>query len=176
MWLLPAALLVVTLSPSPAPMPPASVRAVSPSALALITDATTRSAIVCQQIEQLAATDAIVYVEIVASPEIPLARTKLVAGSADVRFLRVSINARIASWDRIALLAHELQHALEIAGAPEVRDDEGVRQLYARIGYDGGPNRYETAAARQVEWRVRAEVARHSRVAATRADQTVPRR
>jgi hypothetical protein len=136
------------------------VRAATPAAQALVTEAVTRSATVNDLITRLGNTDAIVYVEITASPEIPLARTKLVFGTPDVRFLRVSINIRVPGWERVALLAHELQHAIEIGETTDVRDDDAVRRLYARIGFPGGVNRFETAAARETERRVRGELAR----------------
>jgi len=138
----------------------AHVRTASPAAHALLTEAIAHSAIVNGLIEHLAWSDTIVYVEIVGTPEVLLARTKLVSSSPEVRFLRISINARTPTWDRVALLAHELQHAVEIAHATDVRDDDGVRRLYSAIGYKGDGNRFETAAARETERRVRAELAR----------------
>jgi hypothetical protein len=136
------------------------VRPASGVAQTLLTEAVSRSAIVNRLLERLESTDTIVYVEVIGTPELPLARTKLVAASPNVRFLRISINARVPYWDRVPLLAHELQHAVEIAGATDVKDDEGVRRLYARIGFPGGTNRFETAEARETEWRVRAEMVR----------------
>lgn len=162
MWLLLAAVACSLTIADPTPVA-SHVRPVSASAQTLLAEAVTRSAIVDALIQHLDSTDTIVYVEIVARPELPLARTKLVAGSAVARFLRVSINSRVPWWDRVALLAHELQHAVEIADAPDVRNDEGVRKLYTKIGFSGGESRYETAAARETEWRVRAEVARRER-------------
>ncbi len=48
---------------------------------------------------------------------------------------------------QVAWLAHELQHALEVAAATEVRDVEGLRRLFARIGTDLGNGQFETDAA-----------------------------
>jgi hypothetical protein len=165
MWLLLVA--ACALSTSEVSTSPAHVRPVSASAVLLLTEAAAKSPTVNTLIERLAWSDTIVYVEIIGSPEISLARTKLVAASPAARFLRISINARVAAWDRVALLGHELQHALEIAGAADVRDDEGIRKLYARIGFKGGQDRFETAAARETEWRVRTELAHHVRADAT---------
>ena len=63
-------------------------------------------------------------------------------------------------WDRLPLLGHELQHAVEIAGDAGARDDEGVRRLYQRVGFSGGVDKYETMAARDIERRIRLELAR----------------
>ena len=58
----------------------------------------------------------------------------------------------------VPLLAHELQHALELAAAPDVRDQESCARLFARIGWPAGPQRFETEAARVTEGRVRREL------------------
>jgi|SRR5689334_9836231 hypothetical protein len=157
MWLLLAALSCSLATGDPTPTW-THVRAVSTGAQALLLEAGTHSEIINGLAEHLESSDTIVYVEIVATPDIPLARTKLVAGSAVARFLRISINSRVPWWDRVPLLAHELQHAVEIADAQNVRTDDGVRKLYMRIGYPGGADQYETAAARQTEAKVRSEV------------------
>jgi hypothetical protein len=160
MWLLLAALSCSLTIVDPTPTW-THVRAVSGAAQALLLDAAGRSEIINGLAEHLESTDTIVYVEIVGTPDIPLARTKLVSGSSVARFLRISINSRVPWWDRLPLLAHELQHAVEIADADDVRTDDGVRKLYTKIGYAGaGTNQYETAAARDTESKVRSEVAR----------------
>lgn len=61
--------------------------------------------------------------------------------------------------DLAALLAHELQHAVEVASAPEVADAATFRQLFARRGWKGSDG-FETAAARDVTRKVRAELIR----------------
>jgi hypothetical protein len=61
--------------------------------------------------------------------------------------------------ERIALLGHELQHAVEIAGAPEVTSLEQLRRFYAGRGWGAvGSDHYETAAARRAEDMVRHEL------------------
>jgi hypothetical protein len=59
------------------------------------------------------------------------------------------------------MLGHELQHALEIAGARDVVDERGVRDLYERIGLPGRkPNQFETLEAQRVQALVRKDYAR----------------
>lgn len=113
-------------------------------------------------LRRLDTSDQVVYIEFTNSPEIPTARTKLVTATAGVRFLRIDINARTAPGDRLPLLAHELQHAVELADAPDVRDDEGVRRLYRRIGSASDADHFETTAARRVERAVRLEIGRQT--------------
>src|SRR5262245_46678763 len=128
------------------------------NAVMLLEEAATRSATVRSIIDRLAATDVIVYVEVTPSPQIPLARTKLVTATANARFVRIGLRTQLSPFDVTPLIAHELQHALEIAERPDVRDDAAVRRLYSQIGRQNGPDRFETEAARAIERRVRDEI------------------
>ncbi|HWK08457.1 MAG TPA: hypothetical protein VNR64_00300 [Vicinamibacterales bacterium] len=110
-------------------------------------------------LQRLELSDEVVYVVFTVSPEIPTARTKLVTATSAARFLRIDINARIPPGDRLPLLAHELQHAVELADASDVRDDEGVRRLYARIGTTRDRDHFETPSAHTVERMARREMA-----------------
>ena len=154
-------LVALLLSGADAPVAPlAHVRAVAPEVRALIADTMERSPIVRGLVARLACSDIIVYVELTASPQIPTARTKLVAAPAGYRFLRIALNANAAFGHFGPLLAHELQHALEIAGHEEVRDEDGIRRLYREIGHSSGEDAFETEAAREVEALVRRELRR----------------
>lgn len=124
----------------------------------VIEDTAARSVTTRALIARLGCTDAIVYVERTASPQIPTARTKLVATVAGARFIRIGISTTASFADLGPFLAHELQHAVEIAERDDVRDDDAVRALYLKIGRARGGDRYETEAARDVEWVVRSEL------------------
>ena len=155
MWIV---LLALALGPGvpDAPVVPPHVRAASDAARSLLIEAAA-SPTIAALLRRLESSDQIVYVEFTGSSDIPTARTKLVAAARGVRFLRIDINTRIVPWDRLPLLAHELQHAVELADAPDVRDNDGVRRLYARIGRQGDTDRFETQAAIAIERRVRGE-------------------
>jgi hypothetical protein len=85
-------------------------------------------------VERLEQSDVVVYVEC-DGPLSPAGRLTFVSAVAGVRYLHVRVS-RIGSRDQqIALVAHELQHAVEIADAPEVTDVESLRAAYERIGY-----------------------------------------
>ena len=79
---------------------------------------------------------------------------RLTQFSAGRRFLRIAVNDWLDPDRRAAALAHELQHALEVARAGFVVDQASLGALYGRIGYESGgdPNAecYETAAAMHV--------------------------
>ena len=51
------------------------------------------------------------------------------------RFVRITLNVVKDNDDSVALLGHELQHAVELAEAPAVDDGADYEQLYERIGY-----------------------------------------
>ena len=74
------------------------------------------------------------------------------------RYVRIQIALRGAPEDTIALLGHELRHALEVAEAPSVSDDEGLTRLYQRIGVSGGAHQFDTMAAQQAGRAVRKEL------------------
>jgi hypothetical protein len=51
------------------------------------------------------------------------------------RYLRIAIDRRIGGCRRLAILGHELQHAVEIADAPAATDQDSVAALYTAIGF-----------------------------------------
>ena len=156
--LLPLVALLMLPADPPGTVPVPHVRGATPVTQNLIAETMLRSAIVRELVARLACSDSIVYVEITASPEIPTARTKLVAAAGATRFLRIGINARVSNADLAPYLAHELQHAVEIAEHEEVRDEVGVRRLYLEIGRPTGADSFETEAAKDVEIAVRQEL------------------
>lgn len=59
---------------------------------------------------------------------------------------------------QVALLAHELQHALEIGRVPGARTSAEITELYRRIGYEFRDREFETVAAQRTGWLVDAEL------------------
>jgi hypothetical protein len=143
------------------PQGPSHLRAATVDARILIEDTAARSPLVRDLVARLLDSDVIVYVEMTASPQIPRARTKLVAASPGVRFLRIGISSSIPFQERGPLLGHELQHAVEIAAREDVRDENALRRLYLQIGRTGSADSFETDAALDVECQVRLECRQH---------------
>jgi len=107
-------------------------------------------------------TDVIVYVEV--NNRLPLnvaGRLLFGAGPAGgPRYLRIQVARDASKSAQIAAIAHELQHALEVAHAPEVRDEQGLERLYRRIGIRGAVHgSYDTEAAQIAGRRVLMEIA-----------------
>ena len=83
------------------------------------------------------------------------------------RHIRIKVNTNTTNDRLIATIAHELQHALEIAREPEVTNSDQALALYRRIAIgrcgQGLDELFETEAALQIEAQVNDELARGSR-------------
>jgi hypothetical protein len=76
------------------------------------------------------------------------------------RYVRASINPDLNPDQQIAAIAHELQHALEIAEHPQVDSEAAMVALYQQIGDQrrAGSTHWDTAEARAVGKMVRREL------------------
>ena len=140
--------------------PTRHIRSASPSIASLIKDGFYRSPTFAGLVTRLERSDLIVYIEIVAQMPPGLeGRLVMLPRAHDTRYVRIQIGMPGSSSDAIALLGHELEHATELADAPEVTNMEGFVALYERIGQRSGWHQYETAAAQEAARRVRRELA-----------------
>ena len=181
LWFLSLALAgAVVDGPSPASNSPVTAMAPSPSVTAagllaaetrrirgatprmnnLIADGVQRSRTFAELVNELHATDIIVYIE--ASFGLPpdVSGRILLAGVAgQQRYLRIQIRATLQRDQLIATIGHELRHALEVAADRTVVDEKGFAALYRRIGdgsHAGGG--YDTLAARIAGRRIHNEL------------------
>ncbi|HET6957876.1 MAG TPA: hypothetical protein VFI56_14880, partial [Vicinamibacterales bacterium] len=108
-------------------------------------------------VECIQRSDTIVYVEfgVCAFGHLDACVLPFVANTSKGRYLRIVLTARLDRTDRehvLALIGHELQHAVEIVEHPEVVDVQGMLDMYRRIGFPlKGRSGYETSAARAAE-------------------------
>jgi hypothetical protein len=126
----------------------------------LIAKAVTRSATFRELAGRLERGDLVVYVEFSRCTGGVPACLLWAAPAAGARRLL----ARVDHFGRpeeetIALIAHELQHAAEVAAAPDVADEFSFRRLFARTGWKGSEG-FETAEAREVTRKVLKELVR----------------
>ena len=138
----------------------AHVRAMQPDgekllALGLATSTTFRGLI-----DRLEHSDVIVYVDVRSDmPQSLGGSLQFLARSVTDRFVRIRINRNSSRLWQTALLGHELQHAVEVANAPDVESTSGLRALYRRIGVRTGVDAFDSMAAQQAGYAVRAELA-----------------
>lgn len=136
------------------------VRGVDSESRRLLESAVASSPTVARMVAELQSSDLIVYVEIDGFLAPVRGEMLLLRSTLGVRPVRIKIRASPFPSEMISLLGHELQHALEVAAAPEVRDAATQTSLYQRIGWETAKTGYfETTAAIEAGRRVAAEVA-----------------
>jgi len=129
------------------------VRATEPRILALLDAGISRSPLFRGLVAALDESDVIVYIE----PKI--ARQNLggylrhhVVAQGGYRYLRIVIDTQGSESRLIPVLAHELQHALEIARSPNARDAGRMREVFERRDVGCGSSTcYETLTALEVQ-------------------------
>jgi hypothetical protein len=152
---------VVTLAPAPSPRTPEypHVRATEPRLERLIEEAARRSPTFAQLYARLQDTDVILFIQPSRDLKKDLAgRLVFVSATPLVRYLRAEIRADLPRTDMIAIIAHEMQHALEIADATLVRDEGWMALLYRSIGTAERHHDFETDLAQAVARQVRREM------------------
>jgi len=131
------------------------VRSTDAQILQKLQEGYSRSATFRALVDQLEGTSTIVYVErgICAFGHFKACLPHAITVVGDTRFLRILVEEGREGAPELALIGHELQHALEIAREPNIRSAEDITRLFGRIGRSthcprGTPDCYETSAAR----------------------------
>ena len=135
-----------------------------------------RSATFRRLVEQVEQSDVIVYLTCERFDVSTLSgRTALTAAQPGVRYLRVQIDCQQRDQPLAAILAHELQHVVEIASAASVVDRRSFARLFSEIGFaicrSASSEQYETMAALHAGERVRREWMTHSDLNAQASDR-----
>ena len=113
--------------------------------------------------DRLDASDLTVHVSVTRFRDRRLAGgLRFLAATPTDRVLLIQIAFGLDRYARIAMLGHELQHAVEMAETARIRDQEGFRRFYASHGVAAFESAYETDAARQAEIAIRKELTRTS--------------
>jgi hypothetical protein len=141
--------------------PARGVRPLGREAEHLLAEARRLSPTVRRLVAELEGSDLIVFVELRIPRSIRTGQLAVLGTGVGVRYVKIEIYGVNCVRARTPWLAHELQHAVEIASAPEVTDDAGVIRLYERIGRPSkdGLCSFETKAAIDVRNQVLAELA-----------------
>ena len=142
----------------------AGVRSTNTVVTALIQEGSARSSSFQRLLDRVSETHGIVYVEFghCAFGHLNGCLLPFVVPTTGGRYLRIVVTpdkTRVDHDGLIALLAHELQHALEVLAHPEVVDLDSMLAMYARIGRPlSGRSGYETSEAHTVQDNVASEL------------------
>jgi hypothetical protein len=137
--------------------------------LALLREGAERSARFSALVDAIAHSNGIVYVEfgVCAFGHLDGCLLPFIASSHGDRYLRILVTHdrnRRGHERLLALIAHELQHVLEVLEHPDVVDGPTMDAMFHRIGSPlAGRSGYETSAARAAEDAVLAELSRNAR-------------
>jgi hypothetical protein len=139
------------------------LRPETPGLRSLMTRAAERSPIVRRLIDQLDQSSVIVYLRHrVFGPVTVDGQIGLLSASSTHRFLVIELACDRSELTQMATLAHELHHALEIAGEPSVVDIPTLMRFYTRVGSKLQPRgvtmTFETQGAADTGARVRHEL------------------
>ena len=118
----------------------------------VIDDGLQRSSLFRDLVARIGASDVIVYVQADCSmPSFLFGKTLFMSSGGGMRYVLIGVACARTDRERVAILAHELRHAIEIADAASVVDQESLANEYRRIGFmsDGfRPGQgYDTRAA-----------------------------
>jgi hypothetical protein len=128
----------------------------------LFQEGMSRSATFRRLVEILDNSDLVVYIDVKTTRQALggyLSHNIVVTGA--YRYLHVAVDVQGASGRLVPLLAHELQHAVEVSADPNARDERTLQQLFERLAIPfgcGGSTCSETQAAKDVETAVLTEV------------------
>jgi hypothetical protein len=166
-----ALVIPVTVLAGPDPGPPLQsyqangaprVRPHDKRAAALLVQALQVSATVRHLVDQLEHRQVVVYVQFENRLKGRLAGSLTwIAGTQHMRYVRVSINPELRGAAAVALLGHELQHALEVANEPSIVDDKSLNAFYREHGISTSTyrNNWDTEAAQLVTRAIRRDLA-----------------
>jgi hypothetical protein len=136
----------------------ARLRAVDPYSKQIVAAGLQRSVTFAGLVNELEHDDVIVYLSLDQSLSVRAALTFIVY-TKPATYVRVRIGPGLSAEQAIAALAHELRHALEIAGASRpVTSEHDLLELYRSIGFGVGAGEFESLAARATEHQVREEL------------------
>jgi hypothetical protein len=156
-----AVVLAALTPPLAAGSPPARLRPQSPRVARWVADGMARSATFRDLVARIEAGDVIVYLE--AQPALGQGLSACLTwmgGTPQARYLRASVRPDLSARDALAMIAHELQHVVEVIDHPDVQSERGLTALYQRIGHRTGTtrDRWDTTAALKTGDRVRVEL------------------
>jgi len=149
------------------------VRSTDVRALAWIQAGAEGSPTFRELLTRLSTSDVIVYVQVVDRLNGAFGHLYFVTSTATVRYVRIEVVPIGNFAEMVALVGHELQHAVEIAGAPQVRDRQTLAHFYLGMGENAlSSGQYDSTEARVTEDRVKRELIGSSAYRSGSADRS----
>jgi len=142
-WTLAFLFLAATLHAAEPAAPDPHIRSLEPGLLDALAGGARVSPTLERLVDRLEASDVVVYLRFDRSPAPNTAgHIAFLAAVPGRRYLQISVDRRNNTCQLIAILGHELQHAVEIAEAPSVTTEAALAALYRLIGFrsSGGRN------------------------------------
>ncbi len=159
-----AVALVATLSAAPvlAQVPASKLRPQTARISNWLANGRARSPTLRALIARIDANDVLVYLDVLSGlrPGVSAALT-FMGDTPYGRMVRVSIRPDLSGREAMAMIAHELQHVVELLEHPEVRSAAAFEALFKRIGHPStfAERHFDTKAALDTGDRVRHELA-----------------
>jgi len=154
-----------TATAAPDPVPSRDVPRVRPHdarSATLLLEGMARSATMRHIVDRLEESDVIVYITMQPGLNRQLSgRLVWVTAVKNFRYVRISLNPELSGETGIAVLGHELQHALEVGGAPSIVSEATLEDYYRQHGINMRTHTsgWDTQAARDTGDLVRRELA-----------------
>ena len=140
------------------------IRTTSPDLRALVREGAQRSATFRSLVTRLEQSDVVVYLEYDRRSMVDVRGfLTFISSAGGRRYVRVKIEWQLPREPQLAILGHELQHAVEISEAPDVVDDESLLRFYSRVGthwHVGARRCFDTRAAVAMGGQVLREIRR----------------
>jgi hypothetical protein len=159
----------ITVASAAADEPTSRVRSTNPVMLDLLKEGRDRSGTFRTLVDAIDHSNGIVYVEFgyCAFGHLDGCLLPFIASTHGDRYVRVIVipeKSRLSHDQLLALIGHELRHALEVLEHPEVVDVPTMENMYRSIGTPiAGQRGFETSAARSTGSAVLAELLRNAR-------------
>ena len=167
-------LILLAFAPGIAAADMVRVRAADGRTASILRDGVARSETVRALVNEIERSDLIVYLEIQWNLSRGLAgNLAWVAATKAARYVRVSLNPELTTDAMVATLAHELQHAVEIARERSIVSSATMASYYERHGLDATSHwsGLDTLAARIAGDEVRRELSQQKFQPAAKVSQ-----
>ena len=155
------AVLVATIAaPSDAQVPASRLRPQQARMTRWLADGTLRSSTFRALVRRIETSDVLVYLDIARLAPGVSASLTFMGDTPYGRMVKLSVRPHLSGRDTLAMIAHEMQHVVELAEHPDVRSEAAFETLFRQIGHPSSfaARHFDTRAAMRTGDRVRLEL------------------